>query len=92
MKVGIGKQQTSERLLYSVDYVEALAVDDVLQAVVAAVSPADLTVGAPFIVDTRVRFWVSGGTSGISYRVDLTVTTAVGRIFQDEVTIRVKDL
>ncbi len=54
--------------------------------------PDTLSVDDPFTVDTRVRFWVSDGTSGVSYKVELTVTTVDGRIFQDELTLRIKEL
>lgn len=92
MRVGTSTQQPSERLLYSIDYAEALPDGDLPLVATATTAPATLTVEDPFTADTRVRFWVSGGTAGISYKVELTVTTVVGRIFQDEVTIRVKEL
>jgi hypothetical protein len=92
MRVGTSTQQPSERLLYSIDYAEALPDGDLLMVATATTAPATLTVEDPFTADTRVRFWVSGGTAGISYKVELTVTTVAGRIFQDEVTIRVKEL
>lgn len=92
MRLGTGKQQPSERLLYSIDYAEALSEGDRPETATATVTPPGLDVALPFTVDSRVRFWVSGGTSGVSYKVELTVNTVDGRIFQDEITIRVKDL
>lgn len=92
MRVGTGKQQPSERLLYSIDYAEALADDDHPEGAVATVTPEGLTVDTPFTVDSRVRFWVSGGVAGVSYKIEVTVTTAEGRIFQDELILRVKEI
>ena len=92
MRLGTAKQQPSERLLYTVDYAEVLTDEDHPEVATVTVTPEGLNVDTPFTVDTRVRFWVSGGTSGVSYKVELTVTTADGRILQDEITLRIKEL
>lgn len=92
MRLGTAQQQPSERLLYTIDYAEALTDEDRPLEATATVAPVGLTVASPFTADSRVRFWVSGGTSGVSYKVELTVTTVDGRIFQDEITLRIKEL
>lgn len=92
MRLGTNSQQPSERLLYTVDYAEALPDVDLPQVATATTVPTGLTIEAPFTADSRVRFWVSGGTAGVSYKVELTVTTVAGRIFQDEITLRIKEL
>ena len=92
MRLGTASQQPDERLLYTIDYAEALPDGDLPQVATATVAPATLIVDTPFTTDTRVRFWVSGGTSGVNYKVELTVTTVAGRIFQDELTLRIKEL
>lgn len=92
MKLGTVSQQPSERLLYTVDYAEALPDGDLPHTATATTTPDSLSVATPFTVDSRVRFWISGGTTGISYKIELTVNTALGRVFQDEITMRVKEL
>lgn len=92
MRLGTSTQQPDERLLHSIDYAEALPDGDLPQVATATTVPEGLTVEDPFTADSRVRFWVSGGTSGVSYKVEVTTTSVVGRIFQDEITIKVKEL
>lgn len=92
MNLGTVNQQPAERLSYSVDYADALTDGDNVQSASVAVSPAGLTVNNVSVIDPRVRFWVNGGTSGVSYKLTLTVNTADGRIFQDEITFKIKEI
>lgn len=92
MNLGTVTQQPAERLSYSIDYADALTDGDNVATATAAVSPAGLTVDNVSVIDPRVRFWVSGGTSGRNYKVTLTVNTADGRIFQDEINVKIKEL
>lgn len=92
MRVGTGRQQPTERLLYSIEYAEVLTDSDTLKQVTATLAPAGLDIEETALAGSQVRFWASGGTSGTSYVVTLTVATWGGRIFQDEVTIRVKEI
>lgn len=92
MKLGTGRQQPTERLLYSAEYAEVLADGDTLKQVAATLAPTGLLIENATVAGSQVRFWASGGTSGTSYVVTLTVETWGGRIFQDEVTIRVKEI
>jgi hypothetical protein len=92
MNLGTVSQQPAERLSYSVDYADALTDGDNVQSATAAVSPVGLTVNNVSVIDPRVRFWVNGGTSGVTYKVTLTVVTADGRTFQDEITFKIKEL
>jgi hypothetical protein len=93
MKVGSITQQPAERFSYSINYSRALTTGDGLASVTSSVAPSGLTVNNVGVFDdNRVRFWVSGGTSGRTYKATFTVTTDDGRIFQDEVDITVKEV
>ena len=53
---------------------------------VAAVSCADgsaanLTFGSSSVSGSTVSFTISGGTRGVRYRVDVTITTSAGNTF-----------
>jgi len=50
-----------------------------------------MTLDAPAIDGTRVKVFANAGTDGVTYKVTVTMTTASGRIKQDEFTVRVKD-
>ena len=92
MRLGTATQQPTEKLSYTVDYSEALTEGDNIDSVFAVVYPAGLTVTDVGAFDPRVKFWVTGGTSGTSYKVTLTVTTADGRVLQDEITFKIKEI
>ena len=92
MKLGTINKQPAEKFSYTVSYAEALTAGDNVQLATASVSPVGLTVDNVGVYDPRVKLWVSGGTNGVSYKVTLTVTTADGRVFQDELTFKIKEL
>lgn len=94
MKLGTVTQQPQERLSYSVNYADALTDGDNLKldGVTALVSPAGLLVDEVTVIDPRVRFYASGGTSGVTYKVTLSVETDEGRRFQDELIFKVKEI
>lgn len=82
-------QQPADRLDYDIPYV--LTSPDTLNTVQVTVAPVGLTVDAGIIGTDKVKLWVEGGTAGIRYKIDITVTTTLGRIKQDELYIRVKE-
>lgn len=40
----------------------------------------------------RIKIWLSGGTSGESYKIEITTRTREGRVRQDEFFIVVRDM
>jgi hypothetical protein len=92
MKVATVNKQPGEKRRWGIDYTDALDDGDAVESVTAVVSPEGLTVLAA-AASPKVRLTVSGGTTGVSYKVTLTVTTTNGNeIFEDEVTVKVKEL
>ena len=93
MRLGTVTQQSTERKSYSVDYTDALdAGDGISQVLWCAASDDSLTVTPVMVSETRVRLWVSGGVSNVTYVITLRVATAGGEILEDELICRVKDL
>lgn len=92
MKLATINKQPMERFSYTVSYEEALTIGDNVESATATVSPTGLTVDNVGVYDPRVKLWVSGGTAGTSYKVTLTVNTADGRTFQDELIFKIKEL
>jgi len=86
--------QPAESLDYDLDYTDWLTDGDNVQSATAAISPADdtLTATGVYVNDPRVKVWLAGGTSGQTYKVTVTATTADGRIKQDEFRVRVKEI
>jgi hypothetical protein len=93
MKVGTVTKQPGEKRRWAIDYTEALDEGDSIQAVVSVVpSPAGLTVGGVH-ADNKVRVIAEGGTSGVTYKVTITVeTTNQNEIFEDELIVKVREV
>jgi len=92
MNLGNINKQPAERFSYTINYVDALTAGDNVESAVATVSPIGLVIDGVSVYDPRVKFWVSGGTSGVSYKATFTVTTADGRVFQDEIVFKIKEI
>ena len=91
MNLGTFKKQPVEVKDYDIDYSEWLTTGDNVQSVDISVSPSGLVIDSVFVSDPRAKIWISGGTDRVSYKVTATMTTADGRVKQDEFKINVKD-
>lgn len=93
MKVGTFTKQPGEKISNSILYEDALDVGDYLETVVSCVAtPPGLGVVAGLAGNDRVRIWYENGSSGVTYKVTITVTTHQGERFEDEVTCKVKEV
>jgi len=92
MNLGNFTKQPVEVKDYDIDYSEWLTAGDNVQSATVVVAPAGLTVESVFVNDPRVKIWVSGGTDTLQYKLTVTMTSADGRVKQDEFKIRVKDV
>lgn len=92
MNLGNFNKQPVEVKDYDIDYSEWLTDGDSVQSATVVVAPTGLVVDSVFINDPRVKVWLSGGTSGTQYKLTVTMTTADGRVKEDEFKVRVKDI
>ena len=93
MNFGTYPKQPVEVIDYDLDYHLWLTAGDNVQSATVTVDPPDeLTVDSVFINDPRVKIWLSAGVHGTQYKLTVTLTTADGRVRQDEFKIRVRDL
>jgi len=95
MILGSVIQQPYERLDYDFDYSDFIPNDGLSHIEESPldvnVRPSGLVVTPVLIEDHRVKLWISGGTAGVDYTVELTVTTSNGRIKQDELIVSIVD-
>ena len=95
----IGKviKQPVEVQDYDIDFTEWLAsVVDVAPGPatnnnLSIVAPAGITLMTYTLISGVVKFWISGGTDGVAYKVVVTLTSVGGRIKQVELQIKIKD-
>lgn len=91
MKLGRYTKQPAEKESYTIDYTDDLTTGDEVISATVVVSPDGLVHSATDTRGDSVRVWLSGGTAGAKYKVEITATTGDGRILQDEFTVTVKE-
>ena len=90
--LGKYKKQPVEVESYTINYAEDLTVGDEVISATAVVIPAgSMTVASIDVAVSSVRVWVSGGTDGVKYKVEVTSVTGDGRTMQDEFYVTIKD-
>ena len=89
--LGAVRKQPGERLDYDIDFAKWLPDGDLLTLATAVADDASLVVEAPQVIPPLVKVWISGGESGKSYKVTVTVTTADGRVKTVNFNLRVAE-
>ena len=92
MIIGSVLQQPTDNLDYDIDCTTLFSTGtDTLATVVASVIPAGLSVIAAKADDTTAQVWLTGGVAGTGYTVNITMTSAQGRIKQDELVVAIEE-
>lgn len=99
MKLGTRTKQPSEVKDYDVEFAPWLTpMGDTLDTVTATseclTDPADtsLAIDSVTYTTTRLKLWVSGGTSGQRYKITIKAATVGGRLDESEIIFRVKEI
>lgn len=92
MILGNFTKQPIDVLDYDIDYSQWLTTGDNVESIDVTVEPSGLTVDNTFVNDPRVKIYLSGGTNGSTYKITVTMTTADGRVKQDEFKLKVKEI
>lgn len=87
------EKQPGDLLDFNVRFDRWLPSDDTITTVEAVVDvPTEVTIDSLQYNGQTVTVWLSGGLSGKTYKVTVTVSTAVGRIKESEFKLRVREL
>lgn len=90
--IGTVNQQPNDVLDWDIDVSALVDGGDAIASVVATVTPATgLTVAPIETDDATVKLWIGPGTAG-SYKIDVKVTTDNGRVKEDEIRVKVKEI
>lgn len=90
MTLGITIKRPDDVRDYDVNFSRWLPDGDTVQSATADAGEG-LNVDSVQITDTTVKVWLSGGTSGQSYNVDVGVETTGGRAKQTCFRVRVRN-
>lgn len=77
---------------YDIDFNEYLTANSDTAASHTSTVDAGITKQSSVMADGVVKVWLSGGTSGETYKVTVTVTTTAGRVKQAEIAVKVKEV
>lgn len=92
--IGHMEKQPVEVLDYDVDFTVWVPAPDYILSVASTVKPSgELTIDqTDFYSGSWVKVWLSGGTDGKTYTIELTATTNDGRVKQTEFIVKVKEI
>jgi hypothetical protein len=92
MIIGVIIQQPSDKLDYDIDTRPlTTGTADTLDTVVAVATPSSLVALGTKLDDNTAKLWLQGGVAGTEYKVEVTCTTAEGRIRQDEFVVKIEE-
>lgn len=96
MRLARFTKASTERKRYTIDYADWLDTGETLASADFTVTPAGdnaLRVDASSIATpaTSVVYFANYGSDGVTYTVDVTITTSGGQIKEDQVLYSVKD-
>lgn len=97
MILGKYDKQPAEVLDYDIDFTQWLPTTDSIVSAAASLegtSDGLLVLGATNVFGNgkKVKQWVSGGTSGQTYQVQIRITTGDGRVKEAEFKVKVKEV
>ena len=73
------------------DFASLLGTSETLSTSAVTASPSGLTLGSASISGSKVLFNLVGGTHGIRYRIEVTVTTSASATLVGDGILRVQD-
>jgi hypothetical protein len=92
MIIGNITKQKAEVVDVDIDYTNWLQKND---AVVKASVVSDITgigISSVEVYNTYIRIWVSSGDNDTKYKLTVTATTDQGRVKEDEIIVKVKEI
>ena len=97
MILGVIVQQPTEFLDYDLEFnewfegVDDNVVSSVTNVVQTTGTGGTLSANPLKAADDIMKIWISGGADGEVYTVEVTTTTAAGRIKQDELEVQIRE-
>lgn len=91
------EQQPSERLDYDIDFASLFlsALGDSAPGptgVEVFAQPDGITIDDFDLNQGKVKIWLTGGTSGVTYKITARVTSTAGRVKEAEIAVKVKEV
>ena len=89
--LGAKRKQPGDNLDYDIDFTDWLVDGDSLVTASAVADDNSITIGTVQVIPPLVKVWLSGGEAGMSYKINVTVSTAEGRVKEVAFNLRVAE-
>ena len=89
--LGKATKQPIELQAYDISFVDWLTALSDTAASHTVTAEAGITIDSSSLTAGVVQVWLSGGTDGTTYKITATITTAAGRVKEDEIKIKIKE-
>lgn len=89
--LGTVRKRPDDTLDYDVEFERWISDGDTITDAVAVSSPTDAAINSVQVFGTVVKVWISGGTAGESYGIEVTATTNQGRVKTVQFNLRVME-
>lgn len=87
--LGTVRKRPDDLLDYDVTFERWLSDGDTVTDATAEADPIGVSIDRVEIFGDIVKVWISGGTAGTSYQINVTATTAMGRVKEVSFNLRV---
>jgi len=84
-------KQPGETRQFSMDFSSLLGTSETISTSAVTVSPSGLTTGSTSVSGSKVLFNIVGGTHGVRYRLEVTITTSASATLVGDGILRVSD-
>lgn len=95
MKLGTVPKQPDEvkdRDVMLTRYFKNRPGDELDEAFIKSIDPAGLNVRLDPVMADHVKVWFSDGEHDVTYKVEVTLNTAMGRVIEGEIYVTVREL
>lgn len=89
--LGTVRKRPDDQLDYDVEFERWLSDGDSIQDATATAEPTGASADRVEVFGTVVKVWLSGGEAGMSYKINVTVSTAEGRVKEVAFNLRVAE-
>lgn len=84
-------KNSDDTLDYDLSFKKWIDAGDTIQTASATVEGSELAVDSVSVSSPSVKVWLSGGVDGKTYTVEVTATTAGGRVKEECFKIRIRN-
>lgn len=87
--LGTVRKRPDDQLDYDVEFADWLSDGDTITGATAVADPDGVTIESVQVFGSLVKVWIAGGMAGASHKINVTASTAQGRVKEVTFNLRV---